>query len=112
MNQQVRDGGVLFPNGRKQQQNHPDFTGTLRLSREAVQSVADQVRAGVEYPALDLAAWKKVSSGGNGFIALNAKKPYEKGQSNGNGGGGRQSTRGDDPFSLGGRNNLNDEIPF
>jgi len=112
MNQQVRDGGVLFPNGRKQQQSHPDFTGTLRLSREAVQSVADQVRSGVEFPALDLAAWKKVSSGGNGFIALSAKKPYEKGQSNGNGGGGRQSTRGDDPFSLDGRNNLNDEIPF
>ena len=112
MNQQVRDGGVLFPNGRKQQPSHPDFTGTLRLSREAVQSVADQVRAGVEFPALDLAAWKKVSSGGNGFIAMSAKKPYEKGQSNGNGGGGRQNKRGDDPFSMGGRNNLNDEIPF
>lgn len=110
-NQQEREGGVLFVNNRKQQQNHPDFTGNIRLSKEAVQSIADQVRSGVEFPALDLAAWKKVSNGGKHFISVSAKKPYEKDQQ----GGGNYSNRRNPqstPFSMGSGNDLNDEIPF
>lgn len=110
-NQQVREGGVLFVNGRKQQQNHPDFTGNIRLSKEAVQSIADQVRSGVEFPALDLAAWKKVSNSGNNFISISAKKPYEKGQNGGGNGGGRQAQR-ENQFQTGRRNDMDDEIPF
>ena len=109
-NQQVREGGVLFANNRKQQQSHPDFTGNIRLSKEAVQSIADQVRSGVEFPALDLAAWKKVSNGGNHFISISAKKPYERGQGGGNAVS-RQAQK-NDPFSIGSRNDLNDDIPF
>jgi hypothetical protein len=109
-NQQEREGGVLFVNNRKQQQNHPDFTGNIRLSKEAVQSIADQVRSGVEFPALDLSAWKKISNGGRHFISVSAKKPYEKGQQ----GGGNSNRRSPQstPFSMGSGNDLNDEIPF
>lgn len=103
-NRPSREGGVLFANNRKAQQSHPDFTGNISLSREAVQSIAAQVKSGVEFPTLDLAAWKKVSNGGKNFLSLSAKKPYEKNDSQGSS---RQSNNGNsNQFDM------DDDIPF
>jgi len=104
-----KPGGVLFSNNRKQQQNHPDFTGNIRLSREVVDNLIEQRNAGVECPALDLSAWKKQGNSGT-FLSLSAKKPYKRqegGRSGGQGYSGGQ--RGE---SQRGNFGLDDEIPF
>jgi hypothetical protein len=71
-------GGALFKNSRKERDTHPDLQGNIELSQEAVQSVIEQANRGVKYPKLDLSGWSKVSSKGNKFISLSAKKPWEK----------------------------------
>lgn len=104
-----KPGGVLFTNNRKQQETHPDFTGNIRLSSEAMDSLIEQRNAGVECPALDLSAWKKQSTNGT-FLSLSAKKPYKRqegGRSGGQGYSGGQ--RGE---SQRGGLDLNDDIPF
>lgn len=103
-------GGALFKNAKKQRDTHPDLQGNIELSQEAVQSVMDQVKSGVKYPKLDLSGWSKVSSKGNKFISLSAKKPWEK-----SGGYSRDDRRDDDRGGSQQRKDdfdLNDEIPF
>ena len=104
-------GGALFKNAKKQRDSHPDLQGNIELSQEAVQSVMDQVKSGVKYPKLDLSGWTKVSSKGNKFISLSAKKPWEK-----SGGGYDQGDRGGSSGGYNQGNNRNndidDEIPF
>ena len=88
-------GGALFKNNRKERDSHPDLQGNIELSEEAVQSVIDQMKSGVKYPKLDLSGWTKVSSKGNKFISLSAKKPWEK-SGGGGSSGGRNDRRDDD----------------
>ena len=113
-------GGALFKNAKKQRDNQPDLQGNIELSQEAVQSVMDQVKSGVKYPKLDLSGWTKVSSKGNKFISLSAKKPWEGGNSGGSrggsGGGYSRDDRRDDDRGRDQRRDsgfdLEDEIPF
>jgi hypothetical protein len=97
-------GGALFKNNRKERDTHPDLQGNIELSQEAVQSVIDQMKSGVKYPKLDLSGWSKVSSKGNKFISLSAKKPWEK--SGGGSSGGGYSQRNNNS------NDIDDDIPF
>jgi hypothetical protein len=104
-------GGALFKNNRKERDTHPDLQGNIELSQEAVQSVIDQMKSGIKYPKLDLSGWSKVSSKGNKFISLSAKKPWEKSGSSGDRDDRRDNDRGRDQR----RNNdfnIDDEIPF
>jgi hypothetical protein len=105
-------GGALFKNSRKERDTHPDLQGNIELSQEAVQSVIEQANRGVKYPKLDLSGWSKVSSKGNKFISLSAKKPWEKS----GGGGYSRDDRRDDNRGGGHQRkddfDLNDEIPF
>jgi len=94
-------GGALFKNSRKERDTHPDLQGNIELSQEAVQSVIEQANRGVKYPKLDLSGWTKMSSKGNKFISLSAKKPWEKGGGGSSGG-----------YGHGRNNDIDDEIPF
>jgi uncharacterized protein (DUF736 family) len=78
MASQDRDGGAFFANNKKQSQNQPDYRGELRLSREVVENLNQQIASGVQNPAIELAGWKKVSNSGTTYISLSGKKPYVK----------------------------------
>lgn len=120
---QDREGGAFFANNRKQTQNAPDYRGELRLSREVVENLAEQLRNGVQFPAIELSGWKKTSGSGTTYISMSGRKPYVKdgnsqngGQQRGNWNGGQQGG-----FQQGGRptgwqppqgHNIDDEIPF
>lgn len=88
---QDREGGAFFANNRKQQPNHPDYRGELRLSAEVVQNLMTQLQQGVQFPAIELSGWKKTSNSGTVYISLSGKKPYVK---DGQGGGQRQAPQG------------------
>lgn len=125
MSSQDREGGAFFANNRKQQPNHPDYRGELRLSQDVVRSLLDQIDQGVQFPAIELSGWKKMSNSGTVYISLSGKKPYAK---EGQGGGQRQAPQGgwggnnqQGGFQQGGRNSgwqppqgqsIDDEIPF
>jgi uncharacterized protein (DUF736 family) len=87
---QDREGGAFFFNNRKSNPNQPDYRGELRVTREVVMALQEQLQKGVQFPAIELAGWKKNSASGTTFISLNGKKPYEKG----NAGGSGQSNQG------------------
>ena len=125
-------GGAMFKNNRKERDTHPDLTGFVELTDEVIRSINDQAASGVKFPKVEISGWSKVSSKGNKFISLSAKKPYEGGSRSGGGsrggysqGGGqrggyekRNDSRGgyDQGREYGNRNtnhdDLNDEIPF
>ena len=73
-----KDGGALFANGRKTQQNAPDYRGELRISAETVANLREQLERGVQNPAIEIAGWKKKSNSGTVYISLSGKKPYVK----------------------------------
>lgn len=120
---QDREGGAFFANNRKQTQNAPDYRGELRLSREVVENLAEQLRNGVQFPAIELSGWKKTSGSGTTYISMSGRKPYVKdgnqqggGQQRSNWNGGQQGG-----FQQGGRptgwqppqgQSIDDEIPF
>lgn len=76
--------GALFRNDRKQQDNHPDHTGSINVD-------------GVEYW---LSAWAKTSKSGQKFFSLSVKQKDEKASSN------------DVRREAAGAADPNDEIPF
>lgn len=119
---QDREGGAFFANNKKQSQNAPDYRGELRLSREVVDNLVQQLQSGVQFPAIELSGWKKTSGSGTVYISMSGRKPYVKdGQSGGNGGG-QQSGNwngGQQGSRPGGWNqqanvgaDLGDDIPF
>jgi hypothetical protein len=73
-----RKGGVLFVNNRKEKDSHPDYTGKMAVDREIIDSLVDQLNSGVEYPAVELSGWKKVSGKGTKFLSISPKKPFVK----------------------------------
>jgi hypothetical protein len=104
---QDREGGAFFANNRKQKESHPDYRGELRLSREVVENLMQQLNSGVMNPMIELSGWKKVSqSSGTVFISLSGKKPYVK---EGSAAGG-QAPKQWQPQGMGAA--LGDDIPF
>lgn len=87
-------GGVLFINKRKTTDKHPDYTGSLEISRELLGELVAAAKAGKEIK-MDVSGWKKQSKAGNNFLSIVAKKPYEKPAG---GGGSYGGSRDDDPF--------------
>lgn len=73
-----RNGGAFFANTRKTAQNMPDYRGELRINAETLANLNEQLRNGVQNPAIELSGWKKTSSNGTVFISLAGKKPYVK----------------------------------
>jgi hypothetical protein len=73
-----RKGGILFVNNRKERDSHPDYRGRMAVDREIIDSLVDQLSSGVEYPAVELSGWKKVSVKGTKFLSISPKKPFVK----------------------------------
>jgi uncharacterized protein (DUF736 family) len=73
-----KDGGALFANNRKTNQSAPDYRGELRLNADTVNSIKEQLERGVQYPAIEIAGWKKTSNSGTVYISMAGKKPYVK----------------------------------
>jgi hypothetical protein len=73
-----RKGGILFVNNRKEKDSHPDYTGRMAVDREIIDSLVDQLNSGVQYPAVELSGWKKVSVKGTKFLSISPKKPFVK----------------------------------
>jgi uncharacterized protein (DUF736 family) len=121
---QDREGGAFFANTRKTAQNAPDYRGELRISKEVVENLVEQLKSGVQFPALEVSGWRKTSNSGTTYISMSGRKPYVKdgqagqqrqapqgGWSNGSGGGftqGGQQTGWQPPAG----NAIDDEIPF
>lgn len=101
---QDREGGAFFANNRKQKDTHPDYRGELRMSREVVDNLVEQMSNGVMNPMIELSGWKKVSNNGTVFISLSGKKPYVK---DGSGGGGQQQKQWQPQNKR-----IDDDIPF
>tara|TARA_R100001510_G_C7649730_1_gene207188 strand:- start:1571 stop:1894 length:324 start_codon:yes stop_codon:yes gene_type:complete len=71
--------GALFNNVNKKMDKHPDFTGTLELSQEVVEYLSDQFHAGVPFPKITLAGWRKtIQKSGNNFVSLKAGVPQDR----------------------------------
>lgn len=121
---QDREGGAFFANNRKQSQSAPDYRGELRLSREVVDNLIQQIKDGTQFPALEISGWKKTSNSGTVYISMSGRKPYVKdGQGGGNGGGqqggqqrgnwnGGQQGGGWAGGQQGGAPDMMDDIPF
>jgi uncharacterized protein (DUF736 family) len=121
---QDREGGAFFANTRKTAQNAPDYRGELRISKEVLDNLVQQVQSGVQFPALEVSGWRKTSNSGTTYISMSGRKPYVKdgqvgqqrqapqgGWNNGSGGGftqGGQQTGWQPPAG----NAIDDEIPF
>ncbi len=54
--------GAAFPNQRKQNEKHPDYTGKGNY-------------AGVDF---EISIWKRRSKNGNPFLSIAFKEPYQK----------------------------------
>ena len=60
--------GILFYNGKKKTEKHPDFTGNLEVDEKFVR---DLERALVNGKVkINLAGWRKTSAKGNDFVSL------------------------------------------
>lgn len=106
-----KEGGALFANNRKTNQSAPDYRGELRLNADTVASIRQQLESGVQFPAIEIAGWKKTSNSGTVYISMAGKKPYVK--------EGEQreparsfQTRPQNQPQGGFSNDLADEIPF
>jgi uncharacterized protein (DUF736 family) len=73
-----KEGGALFANNRKTNQSAPDYRGELRLNADTVASIKQQLESGVQFPAIEIAGWKKTSNSGTVYISMAGKKPYVK----------------------------------
>lgn len=61
--EQKPNTGVLFQNSRKQQPNHPDYTGTFK---------------DVNGKTWDVAAWTKTDKNGKEFFSFTVKEPRQQ----------------------------------
>jgi len=107
-----RDGGALFANDRKTSQNMPDYRGELRISAETVASLNEQLKNGVQNPAIEISGWKKTSNSGTVFISMSGKKPYVKGGQQQERTGSFQTRPQHQTQQASYSNDLDDDLPF
>ena len=79
MDNQQYANGSLFQNVNKSKEAHPDYTGTLELSSEVVEDLSDQFHAGVPFPKISIAGWKRTArKSGNVFLSVKASVLQER----------------------------------
>lgn len=79
--------GSLFNNDRKEQENHPDMTGTLNVG-------------GVEYR---ISGWKRTSKGGQKYLSLSVREKTDMGTA---------PARQAEPPRQAKQDDFNDDVPF
>ncbi len=72
------NSATLFTQKDKKSEKSPDLTGNIMLGPDLVTYIIEQHDSGNFEITLDLAAWKKVSAGGNKFLSGSIKKPFVK----------------------------------
>jgi hypothetical protein len=65
------DGGLWINPRKTQSNNHPDFKGHIKVTKEQMQLLVQRGAAGMEVQ-LELGAWKVVSKNGKAYISLSA----------------------------------------
>lgn len=68
--------GTLWQNDRKSEPKHPDYTGSLELSREVVNDLVAQMNRGEQFPKIEISGWRKTKKDGTMFLSISGKKPY------------------------------------
>lgn len=75
--EETRASGGLWVNNNKKSDNHPDYNGHVTVDREILTSLVDQMKAGVKFPKIEIASWKKVSGQGATWLSIAPKVPWE-----------------------------------
>jgi len=93
--------GSLFSNVNKNKEAHPDYTGTLELNQEVVEDLSDQFHAGVAFPKISIAGWKRTAKkSGSTFLSVKASVLQERKARDEMSQPRKQTMSDDDPFSL------------
>jgi|TARA_S200000501_G_C20839188_1_gene750823 hypothetical protein len=93
--------GSLFQNVNKSKEAHPDYTGTLELNQEVVEDLSNQFHAGVAFPKISIAGWKRMAKkSGATFLSVKASVLQERKNRDENVQPTKQTMSNDDPFSL------------
>ena len=93
--------GSLFSNVNKSKEAHPDYTGTLELNQEVVEDLSNQFHAGVAFPKISIAGWKRMAKkSGATFLSVKASVLQERKNRDENVQPTKQTMSNDDPFSL------------
>ena len=93
--------GSLFQNVNKSKDAHPDYTGTLELNQEVVEDLSNQFHAGVAFPKISIAGWKRTAKkSGATFLSVKASVLQERRNRDEDVQPTKQTMSNDDPFSL------------
>jgi|TARA_R100001463_G_scaffold37648_4_gene80855 hypothetical protein len=93
--------GSLFQNVNKSKDAHPDYTGTLELNQEVVEDLSNQFHAGVAFPKISIAGWKRTAKkSGSTFLSVKASVLQERRNRDEDVQPTKQTMSNDDPFSL------------
>ena len=93
--------GSLFQNVNKSKEAHPDYTGTLELNQEVVEDLSNQFHAGVAFPKISIAGWKRTAKkSGDTFLSVKASVLQERRKRDEDVQPTKQTMSNDDPFSL------------
>ena len=93
--------GSLFQNVNKSKDAHPDYTGTLELNQEVVEDLSNQFHAGVAFPKISIAGWKRTAKkSGATFLSVKASVLQERRNRDEDIQTTKQTMSNDDPFSL------------
>ena len=70
--------GGLYTNQYKKANNHPDWTGNVRISSEQIKNIIAMGKAGIE-PKLKLAAWnRKSKEDGSEYFYISAEAAFDE----------------------------------
>lgn len=69
--------GVLFRNQRKEQPQHPDYTGNFTLTKELAEALLEEASATKDGYKVQLAAWVKEGPKGK-YMSVSVSAPFKK----------------------------------
>ncbi len=73
------DGGLWVNPRKTQSNNHPDFKGHIKVTKEQMQQLVQRGAAGLEVQ-LEVGAWKSLSKDGKSWLSLSADVYIPKAQ--------------------------------
>lgn len=71
------DNTNVFRNKDKEAASHPDFTGTVTLSKEVLRDLVDKLKAG-KAPTLRVAMWEKEGQKAGTYYSMSVSVPKPK----------------------------------
>ena len=77
MSGSYENSGALWVNKYKNKDTHPDYKGSVTLSKDMLKMLVERAKAGKDIK-LDIGAWKKGGSDKAPVLSMKFDKPYEK----------------------------------